>query len=58
MSIHSMDSTPQTPLGLMSGGDVYTSYKAFNVSYMDTGVFGKNKLKSMLEALISQFHIL
>ncbi|CAB3254025.1 unnamed protein product [Arctia plantaginis] len=40
MSNHSMDSTPQTPLGLMSGGDVYTSYKAFNISYNDTGVFG------------------
>nr|XP_021196906.2 cytochrome b-c1 complex subunit 2, mitochondrial [Helicoverpa armigera] len=37
---HHMDRTPQQPLGLMSGEDVHTTYRAFNISYADTGVFG------------------
>uniref|UniRef100_A0A2A4JJ05 Peptidase M16 N-terminal domain-containing protein n=1 Tax=Heliothis virescens TaxID=7102 RepID=A0A2A4JJ05_HELVI len=37
---HHMDRTPQQPLGLMSGEDVHTTYRAFNISYYDTGVFG------------------
>lgn len=41
MGQHKLDRTAQTPLGLMSGEDVYTDYRAFNVSYRDTGVFGK-----------------
>ncbi|KAJ0175350.1 hypothetical protein K1T71_009491 [Dendrolimus kikuchii] len=37
---HVLDRTPQHPLGLMSGNDIFTEYKAFNISYSDTGVFG------------------
>lgn len=39
--LHLMDRTPQQPLGLMAGEDVHTDYRAFNISYKDTGVFGK-----------------
>ncbi|CAH0587846.1 unnamed protein product [Chrysodeixis includens] len=38
--LHALDRTRQQPLGRMAGGDIYTDYKAFNLSYMDTGVFG------------------
>ncbi|KAL0870266.1 hypothetical protein ABMA27_005297 [Loxostege sticticalis] len=37
---HDMDRTPQPPLGLMAGNDIYTEYKAFNISYFDLGIFG------------------
>ncbi|KAM3958500.1 LOW QUALITY PROTEIN: cytochrome b-c1 complex subunit 2, mitochondrial [Aphomia sociella] len=36
---HDLDRTPQ-PLGMMVGDDVYTDYKAFNISYKETGLFG------------------
>ncbi|KOB78435.1 Cytochrome b-c1 complex subunit 2, mitochondrial [Operophtera brumata] len=37
---HFHDRSPMAPLGTMAGTDVYTQYRAFNISYMDTGVFG------------------
>ncbi|CAK1542414.1 unnamed protein product [Leptosia nina] len=37
---HDLDYTPHGPLGLMSGADVHTRFRAFNISYDDTGVFG------------------
>ncbi|XP_059047409.1 cytochrome b-c1 complex subunit 2, mitochondrial-like [Achroia grisella] len=37
---HSLDRTPQPPLGTMAGEDVHTEYKAFNISYKETGLFG------------------
>uniref|UniRef100_A0A2H1V369 SFRICE_007345 n=1 Tax=Spodoptera frugiperda TaxID=7108 RepID=A0A2H1V369_SPOFR len=37
---HVLDRTPELPLGLMAGNDVYTSFRAFNLSYYETGVFG------------------
>ncbi|XP_038221288.1 probable mitochondrial-processing peptidase subunit alpha-2, chloroplastic/mitochondrial [Zerene cesonia] len=37
---HDLDHTPQGPLGLMAGEDIYTKFRAFNISYMETGVFG------------------
>ncbi|XP_028156723.1 cytochrome b-c1 complex subunit 2, mitochondrial-like [Ostrinia furnacalis] len=37
---HDMDRTQQPPLGLMAGNDIYTDYKAFNLSYFDQGIFG------------------
>lgn len=41
MGQHSTDNTPQPPLGMMVGGDPHTFYKAFNISYAETGIFGK-----------------
>ncbi|XP_053611804.1 cytochrome b-c1 complex subunit 2, mitochondrial-like [Plodia interpunctella] len=40
MGQHSTDNTPQPPLGMMVGGDPHTFYKAFNISYAETGIFG------------------
>ncbi|XP_075979748.1 cytochrome b-c1 complex subunit 2, mitochondrial-like [Anticarsia gemmatalis] len=37
---HSYDRMPLTPLALMAGDDLHTEYKAFNISYQETGVFG------------------
>ncbi|KAH9640202.1 hypothetical protein HF086_008438 [Spodoptera exigua] len=37
---HVLDRTPEHPLGLMSGDDVHTTYRAFNLSYYETGIFG------------------
>ncbi|CAH0399619.1 unnamed protein product [Chilo suppressalis] len=37
---HREDRAPHGPLGTMAGGDVYTEYRAFNVSYFDIGIFG------------------
>ncbi|XP_030028832.2 cytochrome b-c1 complex subunit 2, mitochondrial isoform X1 [Manduca sexta] len=38
--MHDLDRTPQPPLGLVAGDDVYTQYRMFNISYRETGVFG------------------
>ncbi|XP_060804641.1 mitochondrial-processing peptidase subunit beta [Amyelois transitella] len=40
MGQHAMDNTPQPPLGMMVGADPYTEYRAFNISYSNTGIFG------------------
>ncbi|XP_004925096.1 cytochrome b-c1 complex subunit 2, mitochondrial isoform X1 [Bombyx mori] len=37
---HGTDRTPQPPLGLMAGDDIFTEYKTFNLSYCETGIFG------------------
>ncbi|CAH2087326.1 unnamed protein product [Euphydryas editha] len=37
---HELDRIPEPPLGFMSGDDVFTNFKAFNISYADTGIFG------------------
>ncbi|KAJ8718256.1 hypothetical protein PYW08_002493 [Mythimna loreyi] len=37
---HSMDVIPEYPLGVLSAGDLYTTFRAFNISYYETGVFG------------------
>ncbi|XP_026317373.1 cytochrome b-c1 complex subunit 2, mitochondrial-like isoform X1 [Hyposmocoma kahamanoa] len=34
------DLTPQTPLSLLGDGDPHTEFKAFNISYMECGIFG------------------
>ncbi|XP_032514576.2 cytochrome b-c1 complex subunit 2, mitochondrial-like [Danaus plexippus] len=36
----SMNRIPQSPLGLISDKDVHTDCRAFNISYIDTGLFG------------------
>ncbi|CAG9566404.1 unnamed protein product [Danaus chrysippus] len=36
----SMDRIAQSPLGLISDKDVHTDCRAFNISYIDTGLFG------------------
>ncbi|XP_072938117.1 cytochrome b-c1 complex subunit 2, mitochondrial-like [Epargyreus clarus] len=40
MGQHDLDRTLQPPLGLMAGADFFTEYKAFNISYAETGLFG------------------
>nr|XP_026489536.1 cytochrome b-c1 complex subunit 2, mitochondrial-like [Vanessa tameamea] len=37
---HELDRVPQPPLGLMTGADIFTNFRAFNISYADTGIFG------------------
>ncbi|XP_045450205.1 probable mitochondrial-processing peptidase subunit alpha-1, mitochondrial [Melitaea cinxia] len=37
---HELDRIPQPPLGFMSGDDIFTNFRAFNISYADTGIFG------------------
>ncbi|XP_047506217.1 probable mitochondrial-processing peptidase subunit alpha-2, chloroplastic/mitochondrial [Pieris napi] len=37
---HDIDCTPQGPLGHMAGADIHTKFRAFNIAYYDTGVFG------------------
>ncbi|XP_050350015.1 uncharacterized protein LOC126773250 [Nymphalis io] len=37
---HELDRIPQPPLGLMTGDDIYTNFRAFNISYAETGIFG------------------
>ncbi|CAH0725139.1 unnamed protein product, partial [Brenthis ino] len=37
---HEYNRICQPPLGLMSGIDIYTSFRAFNISYAEHGVFG------------------
>ncbi|CAH2269557.1 jg8302 [Pararge aegeria aegeria] len=36
---HSLDRTPQGPIGMLSQGDLFADYGAFNISYADTGIF-------------------
>lgn len=40
MGQHAMDRTPHPPLGMMAGDDVCTEFKAFNIAYEETGIFG------------------
>lgn len=50
---HELDRIPQPPLGFMSGDDIFTNFRAFNISYADTGIFGIYKFKNFAIYLYS-----
>ncbi|XP_045775624.1 cytochrome b-c1 complex subunit 2, mitochondrial-like [Maniola jurtina] len=37
---HWMDRTSEGPIGILSLGDIFSDYRALNISYAETGVFG------------------
>nr|XP_034833638.1 cytochrome b-c1 complex subunit 2, mitochondrial-like [Maniola hyperantus] len=37
---HWLDRTSEGPIGILSQGDIFSDYRAFNISYAETGIFG------------------